>query len=171
MPQLTLRYKGKVLPIKYKHMVLELYPINIGQTVTIGRNDSNDIVIDNIAVSGRHARIDSVAATFVLTDLESTNGTFVNEQLISTHGLRDNDVILIGKHELIFDRSDFERKPTAQDEDIQNDKTRHLDTAEYRELINKVKGVAADIPPSATTQVNPDEGESFFSRLLRKIFG
>jgi pSer/pThr/pTyr-binding forkhead associated (FHA) protein len=121
MPLITLRYKGKVL---------QEYPINIGQTLTIGRNDSNDIFIDNLAVSGKHARIDSVSASFIITDLESTNGTFVNEELIASHGLRNNDVILIGKHELLFDRSDLEKKATDQNEETPDDKTRHLETAE-----------------------------------------
>ncbi len=92
MPLITLKFKDKVL---------KEYPIQIGETLTIGRNDSNDIVVDNLAVSGSHARIDSVSATFIITDLESTNGTFVNERLISSHSLRNNDIILIGKHELL----------------------------------------------------------------------
>jgi len=162
MPLIKLRFKGKVL---------QEYPINIGQTITIGRNDSNDIVIDNLAVSGKHARIDSVSATFIITDLESTNGTFVNEEFISSHGLRDNDVILIGKHELLFDRSDLEQKTTGQNEETPDDKTRHLDTSEYRELINKATGKTATSTLRTTGEVNRDKSGGFFSRLLRKIFG
>ena len=172
MPHITMRYKGKVLPVRYRDKVLQVYPVNIGETVTIGRNDSNDIVIDNIAVSGKHAQIDSASSTFILTDLESTNGTFVNdERLTSRHGLRNNDIILIGKHELIFDRSDFEQKPTVEDVYIHDDKTRHFDTAKYQSLINKTKKTAAGSSPRAATKVNPDEGGGFFSRLLKKIFG
>lgn len=170
MPQITLKYRNKVVPVKYKDKVLQEYPISIGQAVTIGRNDSNDIVLKNSAVSGKHARIDSASNTFILTDLESTNGTFVNnERLTTRHGLRNNDVILIGKHELIFDRSDLEQKETAQDVYIHDDKTRHLDTTKYRELINnKTKGMEAGSSPSA---VNQDEGRGILSKLLKKIFG
>ena len=170
MPQITLKYKNKILPVSYRNMVLQAYPISVGKTVTIGRNDSNDIVIDNMAVSGTHARIDSVSATFIVTDLESTNGTFVNEELISSHGLRNNDVILIGKHELLFDRSDLEQKTTGQNEETPGDKTCHLDTAEYRELINKTTGKTAASSPKAAAQISRDESGGFFSRLLRKIF-
>ncbi len=113
MPLITLKFKDKVL---------KEYPIQIGETLTIGRNDSNDIVIDNLAVSGAHARIDSVSATFIITDLESTNGTFVNEELISSHGLRNNDIVLIGKHGLLFDRSDLEKNAADQSEETQEDK-------------------------------------------------
>jgi pSer/pThr/pTyr-binding forkhead associated (FHA) protein len=168
MPQITLKYKNKILPVKYKNTVLQKYPVSIGQTVTIGRNDSNDIVIDNMAVSGAHARIDSIAATFILTDLESTNGTFVNDQLISTHGLRNNDVILIGKHELIFDRSDLEQKATARGEDIQDDKTCVLDTTEYRELINQTKVTGTNTSPKDSSRTSSDKGGGFFSKIFKK---
>lgn len=162
MPLLTLKFKDKVL---------QTYPINIGQTLTIGRNDSNDIVIDNLAVSGSHARIDSVSATFILTDLESTNGTFVNKELISSHGLRNNDIILIGKHELLFDRSDLEQKRTIQEQDILDDKTLHLDTAEYRELIEKATGHSSAPSPNGEPKKSQRKSGGFFSRLFKKIFG
>lgn len=117
-----------------------------GDTVTIGRKNDNDVIIDNLAVSGNHARIDSVSATFILTDLQSTNGTFVNNQLISTHTLRNQDVITIGKHQILFDATDLEKKIDAdfgsrifEDEDNEFEKTRYLDTAEYRELIRKAR--------------------------------
>ncbi len=161
MPLLTLKFKDKVL---------QSYTLDIGQTLTIGRSDSNDIVIDNLAVSGNHARIDSVSATFIITDLESTNGTFVNKELISSHGLRNNDIILIGKHELLFDRSDLDQKKTGQNEEAPDDKTRHLDTAEYRELIEKTTGKTSAPSPKAAAQVSYEESGGFFSRLLKKIF-
>lgn len=160
-----------VITLKFKDKVLQKYPISVGQTLSIGRNDPNDIVIDNLAVSGNHARIDSVSATFIITDLESTNGTFVNEELVSTHGLRNNDVILIGKHELVFDRSDLEQSKDGQDEETPDEKTRHLDTEEYRELINKAAGKTTANAPKAAAKVSQVESGGFFSRLLRKIFG
>ena len=68
MPIITLRFKDKKI---------RDYPIAAGQSCTIGRKQSNDIVIDNLAVSGKHAVIESVSTNFVLRDLESTNGTFI----------------------------------------------------------------------------------------------
>lgn len=161
MPLLTLRFKGRVL---------KEYPIEMGQTLTIGRNDSSDIVIDNLAVSGNHARIDSVSATFIITDLESTNGTFVNRELVSSHGLRHHDQIMIGKHELLFDRSDLDRKPTDQ-EDSLDEKTRHLDTAEYRDLINKTQGKPKTPQQTVVTRQESEEKRGFFSRIFRFLFG
>jgi len=135
-----------IISLKFKDKIIDKFLMESGQTITIGRKDSNDITIDNLAVSGVHARIDSVSATFILTDLQSTNGTFVNEQLVSTHNLRNQDIIIIGKHQLLFDSTDIERKLDADFgenrlDEVKNsdkfDKTRYLDTAEYRDLIEK----------------------------------
>ena len=137
-----------IIALKFKEQIIDKFLMESGQTITIGRKESNDITIDNLAVSGIHARIDSVSATFILTDLQSTNGTFVNEQLVSTHTLRNQDIIIIGKHQLIFDSTDIERKLDADfgevhlknpESDKEFDKTRYLDTAEYRELIEKAR--------------------------------
>jgi hypothetical protein len=70
--------------------------------VTIGRLPDNMIVIDNPAVSGRHARVYTDGHHVVLEDLKSTNGTFVNEKPIARHTLQDGDVVLVGKHSLVF---------------------------------------------------------------------
>ena len=107
--------------------MLDRYQIGIGQSLTIGRNESNDIIIDNLAVSANHARIESVSASFIIKDLQSTNGTFVNEKLVSAHGLRHNDIILIGKHTLLFDRSDLDQQIEQQKSDTLDEKTRYLD--------------------------------------------
>lgn len=160
-----------VITLKYKDKVLDKYQIGIGQTVTIGRNESNDIVIDNLAVSANHARIESVSASFIIKDLESTNGTFVNEQLVSAHGLRNNDVILIGKHTLIFDRSDLDRRITQQDSEKLDEKTRALDTAEYRELIDRAKSQREGIRAYHGGAVSRDLSGNLFSRIWKRLFG
>ena len=64
---------------------------------TIGRRPYNDVVIDNLAVSGAHALIQMVGDTAVLEDLGSTNGTFVNGRAVRKQTLADGDVIEIGR--------------------------------------------------------------------------
>lgn len=123
-----------IITVKFKDKKIRDYPLAVGQNIQIGRKSSNDIVIDNLAVSGNHARIESVSSTFVIRDLDSTNGTFVNKRKVSMHNLRHNDVMIIGKHELIFDRSDMMNKKS--DDLSDDDKTRILDTSEYRTLIH-----------------------------------
>jgi len=162
MPAITLKYKDKVL---------EKYQIGIGQTLTIGRNESNDIIIDNLAVSANHARIESVSASFIIKDLESTNGTFVNEKLVSAHGLRNNDIILVGKHNLIFYRSDLDQQINLEETENLDEKTRALDTAEYRELIDRAKSESNGNPSSIGRTASRDMSGGLFTRIWRRLFG
>ncbi len=52
------------------------------ESMTIGRRPTSDIYIDNLAVSGSHARILTILEDSFLEDLESTNGVFVNGQRV-----------------------------------------------------------------------------------------
>jgi len=70
--------------------------------LTIGRNPANDIVIDNVGVSRRHAVIKWSGDRATVEDLGSANGTFVNGQKITSHELKDGDVILVLKHRLVL---------------------------------------------------------------------
>ncbi len=70
------------------------------EEITIGRSDASDVQIDNMAVSGTHARMLKETDHYVLEDLKSTNGTFVNEENVNRCALKENDVITIGKHSL-----------------------------------------------------------------------
>ena len=54
------------LTLKFKDTTLEDYQLQQGHAVTIGRKQNNDVIIENLAVSGHHAKIDSVADGFVL---------------------------------------------------------------------------------------------------------
>ncbi len=72
------------------------------QETTIGRRSSNDIQIQNLAVSGRHARIVVEMNDTFLEDLGSTNGTYVNGRLIKKQVLNENDEIIIGKYKLEY---------------------------------------------------------------------
>ena len=82
-------------------MVLREYPLTKERT-TIGRKPHNDIVIDNLAVSGEHAMIMTILNDSFLEDLGSTNGTLVNGVLAKRHVLRNNDLIELGKYKLKF---------------------------------------------------------------------
>lgn len=86
------------------------------ERLTIGRKPDNDIPIDNLAVSGKHALIITILDDSFLEDLGSTNGSYVNGKLVKKHALKDGDVLAIGKHELKYinehatdDDDDFEK--------------------------------------------------------------
>jgi pSer/pThr/pTyr-binding forkhead associated (FHA) protein len=87
--------------LKFKDTVLKEIPVE-KELVTIGRKSDNDIHIDNLAVSGHHARIFKAGDWFLVEDLDSLNGTFVNGKMIKESPLKNGDEILIGKHVLKF---------------------------------------------------------------------
>ena len=107
------------------------------ERTTIGRRPHNDIQIDNLAVSGEHAAIVSVANDCILEDLGSTNGTLVNGASVKKHMLRDNDVIELGKFKLKFVRTGDTR--TAADFDK---------TMVWSPAASKPAGVAAAPAPA-----------------------
>jgi len=89
---------AKVL-LKFKEAAIREIPLDQDVT-TIGRKADNDIVIDNQAVSGYHARIKKEGNVLFIEDANSLNGTYVNGQKVSKGELRNGDVILIGVHTL-----------------------------------------------------------------------
>jgi len=69
---------------------------------TLGRRPYNDIVIDNLAVSGEHAVLQMTGGEVVLEDLNSTNGTYLNGKAIKKQQLQNGDSIEIGKYKIRF---------------------------------------------------------------------
>jgi hypothetical protein len=79
---------------------------------TLGRRPYNDIVIDNLAVSGEHAVLQMVGSDVYIEDLNSTNGTYINGKAIKKQLLAHNDSVEIGKYKIRFvldDGSDYEK--------------------------------------------------------------
>ncbi|MCR4303324.1 MAG: FHA domain-containing protein [Gallionella sp.] len=81
--------------------VIKEYPLNKDR-ITIGRHSHNDIVIDNLAVSGEHAAVVTILHDSFLEDLDSTNGLEVNGTPTKKHFLQNNDLIEIGKYKLKY---------------------------------------------------------------------
>jgi pSer/pThr/pTyr-binding forkhead associated (FHA) protein len=82
--------------------------------VTIGRDSTCDIVVDNIGASRRHAMIEATGQGYVLADLKSNNGTYVDGERILHHRLSDADEFLIGKYSFRFEHIDGERKSRTE---------------------------------------------------------
>ncbi len=76
------------------------YLINAEQ-VTIGREPANDIFLDDITVSRKHAVLKK-KSSFIVEDLNSLNGTYLNANSISKSSLTDGDELQIGKFRLTF---------------------------------------------------------------------
>jgi len=94
-------------------VVIQECPLN-KERVTIGRKAHNDIVINNLAVSGVHAAVVTILHDSFLEDLESTNGLSVNGEVTKKHFLQNGDVIEIGKYTLKY-LNDHVTQTTADD--------------------------------------------------------
>ncbi len=94
MPQLIATVEG----VEIKHVYLTK------DRTTLGRKSGNDIVLDNLVVSGNHCvfELKGLADVFI-EDLGSTNGTFVNNQRVKERQqLHDGDTIAIGHFRIQF---------------------------------------------------------------------
>ncbi|HQV93317.1 MAG TPA: FHA domain-containing protein [Anaerolineales bacterium] len=86
-----------------------------GDQLTIGRDSTNEITINDAEVSRRHARLTFQGGKFVLEDLGSTNGTFVNGQrLAGPRVLKAGEVVSFGEQiVLVFESSTFDPAATV----------------------------------------------------------
>ena len=69
---------------------------------TLGRRPYNDIVIDNLAVSGEHAVLQMTGSVVHLEDLNSTNGTYVNGKAAKKQLLQNGDLVEVGKYKIKY---------------------------------------------------------------------
>lgn len=92
---LTMAY----LNISFNNELISKHELTLPVT-KIGRNPDNDIVIDNLGVSGYHAEITKKDESFFVQDKESTNGVYVNGNKVSEKEIKFGDEISIFKHKL-----------------------------------------------------------------------
>jgi len=123
------------LTLKFKEELLGDYQLQDNFSLTIGRGERNDVVIQDPAVSKHHAKIDPVGDRFVLIDLQSKNGTFVNKRLEVSHWLKHGDVISIGNHQLVYNQYGTQQIFDDDMEDLDN--TVMLDTSRHRDMMIK----------------------------------
>jgi FHA domain len=130
MPMLTL--VAERTPLK----AYELKPTGL----SIGRGEDMDIVIDNVSVSRRQARVHQAPdGRWMVEDLASANGTFVNgERLTTARPLSRGDEITFGKFSLFFDRAlkepMKEREVGVKPELPRPSETFHMDLREVERL-------------------------------------
>ena len=76
-------------------------PLKVGRII-IGRTADNDLQVDSRFVSRHHCQIITGAEGSVIEDLNSTNGIFVQSKRVRRYNLNDGDVVVIGKHEIMY---------------------------------------------------------------------
>lgn len=136
------------LILKFEAKVLKEIPLQKA-SVSIGRTPGNDVVIDNLAVSGHHAKLVVEEGHYVVEDLSSLNGTFLNNQRIRRSALKDGDEITIGKHTMVYqEEGGIPPELAATMERTQQlegaEQTVVLDTKKRREFLAKATAVASE---------------------------
>jgi pSer/pThr/pTyr-binding forkhead associated (FHA) protein len=91
---------GRLLVATDGRTVQEL-ALKVGRII-VGRTTDNDVQIDSRFVSRHHCQVITTPQACVIEDLNSTNGIYVKSKRVRRHYLNDGDVVLIGKHELIY---------------------------------------------------------------------
>jgi len=91
---------GRLLVATDGRTVQEL-TLKVGRII-VGRTTDNDVQIDSRFVSRHHCQVITTPHACVIEDLNSTNGIYVKSKRVRRHYLNDGDVVLIGKHELIY---------------------------------------------------------------------
>lgn len=125
------------------------------ERVTIGRKPQNDVQIENLAVSGEHARVVTILNDSFLEDLGSTNGTLVNGSPVKKHILRDNDVIEIGKYKLKFVGEAPVAHPAGEASMEDFEKTMILRAPAAAQAAAKAFGENVNPPPPAASASPP----------------
>jgi predicted component of type VI protein secretion system len=137
------------LVLKFEGQVLKEIPLK-KSSFSIGRTPGNDVVIDNLAVSGHHARLSVDQDHYIIEDMNSLNGTFLNNQRIRRSTLKEGDEIMIGKHTLVY-REDgggaapsvgFKSSEPAVQSQPGMDVTMVLDTKKRREFLAQATSMA-----------------------------
>ena len=106
--------------------------------IQIGRDDSNDVVLDSPRISRYHAQIERVGQRHRITDLRSTNGTYVNDTRVEADvWLQPDDVIRIGSFRFVM----------GEDELGQYDESRglHVDALDLNKWVHKDLNILKDI--------------------------
>jgi len=92
--------------------ILKEYPIST-DSISIGRRHGNDIQVNDMTISGRHAMLTALGDDTFVEDLGTTNGTLVNGNYINKLLLMHGDIIQVGAHQFTyFSEEDVEYEPT-----------------------------------------------------------
>ena len=151
MAKLVLQFEDRVLR-----------ECSVGLLATIGRMPDNTVVIENPAVSSHHACVFRSGDDFIVEDLESTNGTFVNEKRVTRRTLQSGDVVLIGKHKVMFDRDAEGPAETHEHKPLMSrlGNTVFLDTEQHKAMLAKLNDGQREKSRAAVLRVLDGAGQS-----------
>jgi type II secretory pathway predicted ATPase ExeA len=114
--------------------------------IIVGRTADNDLQIDSRFVSRHHCQITTSPNSCVIEDLNSTNGIYVKSRRVRRHYLNDGDVVLVGKHELIY-----------VDERLARTRGSLNDTVPGIPMLQRADGSAADAGEEEAVEMSYEE--------------
>lgn len=125
---------------------------------SIGRRPANRLMLDDQAVSGRHAHIYALGGRYQIEDLQSSNGTRVNGQPISKHTLKHGDRIQIGNNEFEFDDPPEASEPEQMLSTLVMMAPPKAQAPETTAAADPKFTIAADAPPKPPGESKADPG-------------
>ena len=141
--------------------------------ILIGRENSNQIQLDDASVSRRHCYIEQCGENFFISDLESLNGTFVNDSAAANRQLKHEDKIKIGNYVLLF-LNEEETKIKPQNLRAQNEKNSELPPNSLQLRLDEAIGaMARDLTAllQISQKINSVRGlENLQTALLELLF-
>lgn len=134
------------------------------RNISIGRKHDNDIQLNDLTLSGRHAQISSVPDYVFIEDLGSTNGTLVNGNHVKKIALEQGDVIQVGHHQLtylqesenayeptMFVKAEFDETQFIYDDAINAHVVKGLPLGGFRTLGNSVSKTVMELRKTYNT--------------------
>ena len=150
MPKLLLKSHGAII----KEIPLDK------QRLTIGRKPDNDIILDDQAASGHHARIIQIQAVYFIEDAGSSNGTFVNGKKTDRKQLVSGDQVTIGQHALLYQEDNMASVVAPPKPAFDSDKTVVMTPELQRELLKAQGGKAAAGQPKKVVVLQTISGKT-----------
>ena len=129
---------------------------------SLGRRPYNDIVIDNLAVSGEHAVFQMSGNDVNLEDLNSTNGTYVNGKAVKKQLLQNTDTVEIGKYKI---------KYINEAAKAEFDKTMLFKPGTAMPGLAPSVGAAPPVPSTGFAGSSPAAGEALRTAAIRVLSG
>ncbi|HYE37812.1 FHA domain-containing protein [Methylocaldum sp.] len=130
MAKLTLTFKGKPL------QAITLRPGEIG----IGRDPSNTLHIDSLAVAPRHAVIESTSERTIIREIDRDFPLFVNDKKVAEHVLSHRDRIAIGKHVIFFTKDEVFRPGEQADYESEREVSAEADAKFFNGSLQVLNG-------------------------------
>ncbi|MEM4261216.1 MAG: FHA domain-containing protein [Candidatus Woesearchaeota archaeon] len=113
---LSKHYKLDIKSLTIKSDIIKTTVPSINKNlIFIGRSVENDIVLDNIKVSRRHAKLEKIGNDWYIEDLGSANKTYVNSKQVKRIKINSSDIITIGGIPLSLDNLFKSKKQISGD--------------------------------------------------------